>query len=77
MDRSLGDLSREWNEPIHRLAYVLEMNGIQHTRRAGFVRLYSPEAVERIRSGLDGLRPYRRRETAMEAGGDERAVAVG
>lgn len=50
--KTLGQIARESNEPLHRLLYVVHSRGIRESCRVGRLRLYDDEAAERIKQAL-------------------------
>ncbi len=51
-------VSKAIGEPSRRVAYAVKRAGIIPAGRAGLVRLFTPEQVERIRGAVANLRPY-------------------
>jgi hypothetical protein len=50
--QSIGDVARHLGQPLHVVNYIIMSRGIQSVGRAGRVRLFDDEAVERIRVEL-------------------------
>lgn len=51
-----GQIARKLGEPQHRIDYCLNSRRhIRPLRRAGIVRLYSPEAVEQVQRELERI----------------------
>jgi hypothetical protein len=45
---TIGAIARELGEPIHRVDYAVRTRGIEPEAIAGNIRVFPPEAVERI-----------------------------
>jgi hypothetical protein len=51
-ERTVGAIARRYDEPIHRIEYVIDSRGIRPSSRAGNLRVFSEAAVQRIGSEL-------------------------
>ncbi len=73
-----GDIARILCEPLHRVSYCLNSRlHIRPIRRAGNVRIYSPEAVEQVRQELAAIESRRsRNRDASPVGSGEAANPV-
>ena len=49
---TVGEISRQLDEPFHRVVYVIRSRGIQPVARAGVARVFSESAVQFIRGEL-------------------------
>jgi hypothetical protein len=49
---TVGDIARRLGVPTHRVQYVILARGIKPAGRAGVLRLFDAEAVERIAAAL-------------------------
>jgi hypothetical protein len=49
---TVGDIARRLGVPTHRVQYVILRDGIKAAGRAGVLRLFDTEAVERIAAAL-------------------------
>jgi DNA-binding transcriptional MerR regulator len=54
--KTLGDIAREQGVPLHRVQYAVLSHGIKPARRAGKIRLFDAQAVERIVAVLQNRR---------------------
>jgi hypothetical protein len=63
---TVGAIARELGEPIHRVAYAIRTRGIDPECLAGHIRVFAPDAIERV---SDILREIDR-QTARGQGGD-------
>ena len=49
---TVGVIARRFNEPVHRITYIIESRGIQPISVAGNSRVFDEPAVQRIGSEL-------------------------
>lgn len=49
---TVGDISRELDNPRHRVTYAIDKLGLNPVTRAGIIRLFSREQVDEIRATL-------------------------
>ena len=45
---TIGAIARELGEPVHRVQYVVKTRAIEPEAMAGNLRIFPPEAVERV-----------------------------
>jgi hypothetical protein len=45
---TVGAIARDLSEPIHRVQYAIRTRGIEPESIAGNLRIFPPEAVERV-----------------------------
>jgi hypothetical protein len=62
---TIGAIARELHEPLHRVSYVIRTRGIEPEAVAGHIRVFPPEAVERIAAILRDID----RQAARRQGG--------
>jgi len=55
-----GDIARTLGVRLHRATYCLNTRPIRPVRRAGIVRLYSPDAAEQVRREIAAIEARRR-----------------
>jgi hypothetical protein len=48
-----GQIARQIHEDRDRVAYALRKTGVEPIGRAGLVRLFGPDALEKVRQFLD------------------------
>lgn len=53
--RTIGEISKSMNEPVHRLRYAIASRGIAPTLVAGGYKLYDDGAVEQIRGAISTI----------------------
>ncbi len=58
-----GEISRLLGERQHRVTYVISSRNVKPVRRAGIVRLFSPEATDQIRRALAEIDATRTKTT--------------
>jgi ribosomal protein L19E len=71
---TIGAIARKLGEPIHRVEYAVRTRRIEPECLAGNIRVFAPDAVDRV---ADALREIDRQKTAHLArgGGDMRSTA--
>lgn len=50
---TLGDIARAVDAPISQVRYVLTRDRIDAVGRAGIVRVFSEDVIDRVRSGIE------------------------
>lgn len=49
---TLGQIARRLGEPTHRVKYAIERHQIEPIRRAGIIRMFSPDQLAQIEAAL-------------------------
>ena len=49
---TLGAIAKEIGEPLHRVKYAVSSYSIEHTQRAGIIRLFDREMIPTIRAAV-------------------------
>ena len=52
---TVGAIARELGEPIHRVEYAIRTRGIEPEAIAGHIRVFPPDAIERVADILRGI----------------------
>ena len=52
---TLGSLARELGEPEHRVDHVIRSRNIEPVERAGILRIFNVDALNRVRAELDAI----------------------
>jgi hypothetical protein len=52
---TVGAIARELHEPLHRVQYAIRTRQIEPEATAGNLRIFPPEAIERVAAILRGI----------------------
>ena len=58
--KTVGQIARDLGEPEHRVKHIVNSRRIESLGRVGIIRLYGPDAVDRVRDELHAIDARRR-----------------
>jgi predicted transcriptional regulator len=53
---TVGEIAKQINYPIHRVAYIIRTRRIKPVRKVGILRVFSTKAVNQIKTELEGIK---------------------
>lgn len=51
---TIGEMARRLGWPLHKVDYILRSRRIEPKARAGILRIFGEDVIERLRSEVDG-----------------------